>query len=422
MAALLLGSAVLIAGATSAKAAGFYLQEQSVSGLGAAFAGQAAISRDASIMYFNPAGMARLDGAQLNAGVHVIAPQLDMVDNGTALNAGFTFVGAGVGNDDGGNPASPGFIPNFYMAAPIAFDGNLWAGIGVSAPFGFGSQFDSNFFARFDSVKSNLKTIDVQPTLAYNINDHVSVGGGLIVQYADASLTSSTAVNAGGGNIIERDQRLAGDDVSLGYNLGVTFDVTPDTTLGFAYRSETNHVLDGKITLTGVFDAPGKAALDLPAIASAAITHDISERLTGLFQLTWFGWESFATIHPERDDGTAVPEVRQEYDNTWAFAVGADYKLNDQWTIRGGYQFDQTPTNDQFRTTRTPDGDRHWFAAGATYEINDRWSFDFSTTYINVEEETINVQRGAGSDIVNVRASTDDAYVLIGAAAINFKF
>jgi long-chain fatty acid transport protein len=419
-------AAPLMLGATNANAAGFYLQEQSVSGLGAAFAGQAAMPRDASIMYFNPAGMALLDRAQLNVGVHVIAPNVDMRDTGTTLNPGFVFApGGSVGNNDGGSSTDATPIPNFYMAAPVSDDGRLWAGFGVSVPFGFGSEYDKDFFARFDSTKSVLKTIDFQPTIAYKANDKLSFGGGIIVQYADASLSSRTPIPTGTVPpiaVIQRDQRLTGSDISLGYNLGFTYDFTPETRLGVSYRSEINHTLEGNISLNGFFDVGGRADLDLPGIASFAVAHKFTDRLTGLAQANWFGWSSFSEIQAVRDDGVATPSVVQNYQNTWAFSVGADYELNEDWTLRAGYQFDETPTTDEFRTTRTPDGDRHWYAAGLTYNVNDKWSLDLSGTYIDVEEEAINLQRGAGANVVNVRAETDNAHVLIGAVAVNYKF
>lgn len=409
----------------TAEAAGFYIQEQSVSGLGAAFAGQVSTPRDASILYFNPAGIARLDGAQINVGVNFIYPDVDLKDTGTALNAPFTtFVGGGgIGTDDGGNPGSVTPVPNLYMVAPVTDDHKLWAGIGVAAPFGLGSEYNDDYFAKFDSTESDLQTIDILPSLSYAPNDKWSIGGTLIVEYAKAELKNTAAVPAGGANVVERDNYLKGKDWSVGWDVGVMFEPWEGTTFGANYRSNVDHELDGRIFLEGVLNVEGTADLEVPDIATFGVTHQFNERWTGLLQASWYGWSSFDTIQPVRSDtGANLAETVQDYQDTYAIAIGGEYMLNDDWVLRAGYQFDETPTTDEYRTTRTPDGDRHWLSVGATYDISDRFSLDMAGTYIFVEGEPINVQRGAGANVVNVQADVEDASVIIGAVALNYKF
>src|SRR5690606_12937672 len=135
------------------------------------------------------------------------------------------------------------------------------------------------------------------------------------------------------------------------------------------------------------------------------IAHQATPDLRLMAQATWFGWNNFQDISPERSDGAAVPAIVQNYQPTWAFAVGAEYDINDGWTVRGGYQFDQPPTTDEFRTSRTPDGDRNWFSLGATYNWTPNLSIDMAATYIDVEDGTINVSRNAG--LAQVSADTD---------------
>jgi long-chain fatty acid transport protein len=134
---------------------------------------------------------------------------------------------------------------------------------------------------------------------------------------------------------------------------------------------------------------------------------------------TWFGWSSFDEIRVVSDANTTITNTEQDYQDTIAIAIGAEYEHNDKWTFRAGYQFDETPTTDEFRTSRTPDGDRNWFTAGATYNINERMSFDVGAAYIDVGDETINLSRNAG--LSNIQADTD-GYVGILSAGINYKF
>jgi len=347
-----LSSTILFGAGATANAAGFYIQEQSVKGLGTAFAGSTTSIDDASTIYFNPAGMTKLNGMQANAGVHLLLPSADLDDTGS------TFAVPGTPLEDNGNPFDPSPVPNLFFAAPVDLgEQQFWAGIGVTAPFGLGSDYGEDSFTRFDSTETELLTINVAPSVAYKINDMVSVGGG-----------------------------LTGDDISFGYNIGVQVQATPKTEVGLHYRSAISHELEGKINISGTgtpddSSTDGGADLDLPDILTLGVSHDVNDKLRVMGQGTWFGWNNFQEIKAVNQAGAEISNTVQNYDNTLAFAVGAEYDLNPSWTVRAGYQFDATPTNDEFRTSRTPDGDRHWFSGGATYALNDK--FFILTFYID---------------------------------------
>ncbi len=403
-----LSASVLLLSSASAQAAGFYIQEQSVKGLGTAFAGSTTSIDDASTIYFNPAGMTKLDGAQANIGVHLLLPDADLEDNGSTF-----------GGNNPGNPYDPSPVPNLFAATPVDFQGRkIWFGVGVTAPFGLASEYDETDFVAFDSTDTELLTINVAPSIAYAVNDQFSIGGGVDIQYADAELKNFVNLGAGGTGI----STLEGDDVTVGYNLGVQYRPRVDTELALHYRSAISHELEGSVSLEGTladFDVGGSADLDLPDIATFGIAHDINDRLRVMGQATWFGWSNFESIAAVRDDGTPVTPVEQDYQNTFAFAIGAEYDLSDQWTIRGGYQFDETPTTDEFRTSRTPDGDRNWFSAGATYNYNQKLSFDLAATYIDVDDGIIDVSRNGGTAQVT---GTTEGSVGILAVGLNYKF
>lgn len=409
----------------TADAAGFYIQEQSVSGLGAAFAGQVSTPRDASILYFNPAGISRLDSAQVNIGVNFLYPELELKDTGTALNGANAFApGSGpIGTDNGGNPGSLSPVPNLHIVAPITEDKKLWLGLGVAAPFGLGSKYHDDYFARFDSTESELQTIDFLPSISYAPNDRFSIGASMIIEYAHADLKRSAPALVAANTVAELDSVLKGNDWGMGFDVGVMYEPWDGTVFGANYRSNVQQNLEGQIYLQGQVNARGTAELELPDIATIGVTHEFNDRWTGLLQGTWFGWSSFDQIQPVLANGTALTPVLQDYDNSFAIAVGGEYTLNDDWVLRAGYQFDQTPTTDEYRTTLTPDGDRHWISTGATYDINDRFSLDLAATYIFIEEEDINLQRGAGAtNTTTVSARTESPSVLIGAVALNYKF
>jgi long-chain fatty acid transport protein len=400
-----------------ANAAGFYIQEQSVKGLGSAFAGSVTSIDDASTVYFNPAGMTRLDGPQVNGGVHMLVPSSDLSNNGS------TFNGAPSGGGSGGNPYNPTPVPNGFAVMPLNSDQSLWAGIGVTAPFGLANDYGDSWFGRFDSTKTELTTINIQPSLAYKVNHWLSIGAGVDVQYAKANLESVVS-----DTLQEGTSRLKGVDWSVGYNVGLLLSPTPQTDIGLHYRSAISHELEGRISASGLsglnplipnFNTTGSANLDLPDIATFGIGHDVTPDLRVMAQATWFGWNNYQDITPDRDDGVASSPIVQNYQTTWAFSVGAEYDVNDQWTVRGGYQFDETPTTDQYRTTRTPDGDRNWFSLGATYHWTPDISIDMAATYIDVADGTIDLSRNGG--LAQVRGDTDGSVGIV-ALGLNYKF
>jgi len=400
---------------TAAQAAGFYIQEQSVSGLGTAFAGSGAVARDASVLHYNPAAITQLDGRQLNVGVHMLYPSIEVQDNGTTIG-GFSLDALGRPNSDGGNPGGLANIPNVYFATPLDDTGKFWFGAGISAPFGLKSEYNDEFFGRFVSQKSELRTIDVQPTLAYQVNDQLSLGATVIGQYARANLKQSLPN--------EVDVSLVGDDFSLGYNIGALYSPWAGTDIGVSYRSEINHNASGRqTTSTGAAlgpDSQATAKIKLPEIASLSVAQDLDKDWTLLGSLNYYGWNNFDELRVVPDNAATVgPVVDFSYENSFAYSVGLEYEMDEQWTLRTGYQYDQTPTRDATRSTLNPDGDRHWFAGGATYTLDERLSFDFGATYIDIEEGTIDQTRAG---VANVKARTEDGYVGIVSMGLNYKF
>jgi len=287
---------------------GFAIIEQGVSGLGNAFSGGAAAAEDATTVFYNPAGLTRLKGQQAVAGVHVIVPSAKF-DKENASNA----LGQPLSGGDGGDAGEAGVVPNFYYAANL---NNGWSlGLGVTAPFGLTTEYDKDWVGRYHAVKSELKTININPSVAYKLNDHLSLGGGVSAQYVDVNLTSmvdfglsaysglATAAQqaaAGGdlataGALMAQANALLGngvvsnpnadvyadltaDDWGYGYNLGMLYEFDADSRVGLAYRSRIKHTVEGD----GDFDLQNPAylaAFGLEAAALAAFPSPAGQRL-----------------------------------------------------------------------------------------------------------------------------------------------
>ena len=412
---LLFGAALLVFMSSPAYAAGFYLQEQSVKGLGMAFAGSTTSINDASTIYFNPAGMTDLEQGQIHAGVSLMIPHGNISDTGSI------FAGPPIAPAAEGNPYEPIALPNLYAAYPFhIFGKEIWGGVGASLPFGITSDYGGAAFNRFDATETQLTTINITPALAADITNILSVGAGLDIQYAEADL------RAAANGVTEGTSRITGNDISYGFNIGLEIEPTENTDIGVHYRSAMSHELDGKIVNIGttafVTNEPGTLDLDLPDIATIGFDHQINDQLRVMGQAAWFGWGRFNELDAETD-AVASPAnpsaLRQDYDDTFAFAIGGEYDLNPQWTIRAGYQYDQTPTNEN-RNTRNPDGNRHQISTGGTYKLTKNLELDFAASYTDISEESVNVTRNFTDNAI-ILADTE-GYIATVAAAITWKF
>jgi long-chain fatty acid transport protein len=409
-----------------AQASGFALIENSASGMGNAFAGAAAIAEDASTVYFNPAGMTRLQGNQISGAIHLISPQADFSNDGstTLTNADLS------GSDaDGGVSAT---VVNFYYVNQLSNDWSF--GLGINAPFGLSTDYGEDWVGRYHATKTDMLTININPALAVKANKNLSIGVGFNFQYVDATLENhmdSAAIcldlaskfgvgglcAAGGtdltvGNVgnasFDSTQSLSGDDWSWGVNVGMLYDFDAKTRIGVAYRSGVNHDLAGDVDFTidsrlqGVIDNLGfysgllsdsaiTTHLELPDTLSISLVHEMDPKLTLLGDLTWTGWEKFNELrikftNPVQSD-SIIPE---DWNNSWRLAVGVNYKADAQWTYRGGVALDQTPiaTAEQ-RTPRIPGNDRKWLSLGVGYQVSSDMSIDVGYSHLFVSDADI---------------------------------
>ncbi len=366
-----LATSLALAGfASAAHSAGFALIEQNVSGLGNAYAGQAASAQDASTIYFNPAGMTMLPDRQVVIAGHLIRPQAEFSGS------------SNIGGGNGGDAGSLSLVPNAYFAFRLTPDVHL--GIGVNAPFGLATEYDSTWAGRTQAIKSELKTINVNPSIAWKASETLSLGAGVSIQYAEATLTNL----AGAPGLVT----VKGDDYGWGFNLGALWKLGDATRLGFAYRSEVDYTLEGTVgfsVATGL-NGPVTADADLPASASLSLFHKIDDRLDLLADVTWMGWSSFDELRILRTTGALVGVTPENWEDSYRYSLGMNYHMDSKWLLRAGLAFDETPVADAYRTARIPDEDRTWIAFGAQYKLSDASTLDFGYAHLFVKDANIN--------------------------------
>jgi len=358
--------------ANTAQGAGFALIEQNASGMGNAYAGAAAVAEDASTIFFNPAGLTRVDGSQLVMAAHVIMPSAKFTDAGSTLAV----------RGNGGDAGVTAFVPNFYFAMPLTPDVKL--GIGVNAPFGLTTEYDGTWAGQVQAIKSDMKTINVNPTLAWRVNDRLSLGFGLDWQYIEAELTQAT-----GAGVNPPQAVMKGDDNSWGWNVGLLWDIDADTRLGLAHRSGISHRLTGTLSVlpgVGVY-----ADVALPNTTSLSLLRRLSPRWELLADVTRTGWDQFQKLDVRLQANNAlVSTVDESWRNAMRYSVGVNFRPGREWTWRFGLAYDETPVPDlTHRTARIPDADRLWVALGGQYRFSPKAAVDFGYAHLFVNDASI---------------------------------
>lgn len=358
--------------------AGFSLIEQNASGMGNAFAGAAAVAEDASTIWFNPAGLTRLEGHQVLVAGHVISPTIKFKDGGTSI------AGLSQSGDNGGNAADLAVVPNLYFS--MSLSERLKLGVGLNVPFGLLTDYDANFVGRFQGLKSEIKTVNLNPTIAYKISEVVSIGGGLNYQKVEAELTARTPPSST--TVANGFSMLEADDTQFGFNIGALFNLGEDMRLGVSYRSAMAYEVEGTATsLTSTGAVLGsraiKADVELPAIAALSIVQTYSPEWDLLGDVTWTKWSSIQSVDiRDANTGGAVQSLQLRLKDAWRLSLGVNYRPNDQWVVKGGIAWDQAPVQDEHRTVRLPDTDRYWLSLGAKYRLSKTASIDAGYVHI----------------------------------------
>lgn len=365
-------------------AAGFALSEQNASGLGNAYAGAAAVAEDASTIFFNPAGMTYLEGSQIVGALHLIRTTGDFDRRPTDTPA--------LGNE-GGDFGSLAAIPNFYYKQDI--NDQFKVGIGIGTPFGLKTEYDKNWLGRFQALKSELKTVNINPSLAWKFNEQWAFGFGISAMWAQAELTS--AVNLGA---TESSINNKGKDWGFGYNLGAIYQITPDTRLGLAYRSKVEQHLkgDARSPFTALNGVPGStlnaditADLTLPETLSLSSFSRLDDHWDLLADITWTRWSQFQTLSILRDNGsnTLIGSTQEHWNNTLRYSVGLNYRYSDSIKLRTGVAYDQEAIDNDRRTSRIPGNDRLWLSFGASWQYSPQTRLDAGYAHLFIKEASI---------------------------------
>jgi long-chain fatty acid transport protein len=390
----------------AAFASGYALREQSASGQGSAFAGASASAEDLSYMFFNPASLTRQSGHQIVGVSSLIIPQLRFRNGGATTGAGTPISGNNGGDDAGEDALVPVFYGMLDLQRLLDWEENVKLGVGVNVPFGLETDYRDGWIGRYHALHSKLRSVNINPAVAWEVMDGVSVAAGLQVQYVDARLTNAIDIGTIGasrgipGSVPgQQDGRakVDGDDWGYGFNLGVLYEPWEGTRFGAAYRSaiEQNLKGDGKfdvgtsapgqtLAAAGLFRDTGiDAHVETPETVSFGVHHDLSSQWSVMGEAQWTRWSRFDDLTIKFDNPAQPNSVTdQDWEDTWFLALGARYRPDDAWTLRGGFAWDQDPTRNSTRTPRIPTENRYWLSIGAGWQPFANLTLDLGYTHI----------------------------------------
>lgn len=367
------------------QAAGFALISQNASGMGNAYAGGSAIAEDASTIFFNPAGMTYIQGTQAVGALHLINPNAEFNNKGSVPATARPLGG------EGPNAGDLAFVPNFYFKMDLTDSVKL--GIGVNVPFGLKTEYDDKWIGRFQADKSEVKTININPSIAFKVNDQLALGFGVSAMRAEATL--SRAINVG---LAESNVEIKGNDWGFGFNLGAIFQATADTRIGVAYRSKVEQHLDGrsKSPFTALNASPTrtlntgvKADVTLPENFSISAFSHVNDTWDLMGDVTWTRWSQLEELRIVRDNGSILTVTPENWNNTLRYSVGVNYLYSDAVKLRAGLAYDEDAISDKFRTARIPGNDRKWLSLGAGWQITPASKLDIGYSHLFISDAKI---------------------------------
>lgn len=458
-----LSALALVSIASQAFATGFQLNEQSASSIGNAFAAGAAFADDVSAMWWNPAALAKFQRGQLAGAVNVVTPSIRFQNNGSQPATNQPLGGSG------GDAGSNNYVPNAYLVVPI---NPQWSfGLGITVPFGLKTEYDNGWLGRYQALKSEIKTVNINPALSWQVNPQFSIGAGLNYQRVSATLTNNVNYSgalltaAGGAGIapgsatfnaiagmtggLDSTADIEADDNAWGWNAGFAIDMPNQLRLAAAYRSEIRYHASGNLSFSNpvVNIAAGTPAqlagtiallsagvnskatynrgvttdITIPAVANISFQYPVSTQWEVMGDLQWTGWSSIPQLQFIPADGSTLPAVALNWKSTYKFSLGSSYRYNEQWKARMGIAYDQTPANSTNTTARLPDSNRWWLAVGGEYSATSNLKLDGGLVYIFANTPTFNQNQGstAGNGLIT---GTYDANVWIVSLQASFRF
>lgn len=444
----LLATAMLLA-AGGANAAAFQLAEVSTSGLGRAYAGEAAIADNASVVATNPALMSLFKTAQFSTGGVYIDSRINMNGDVDAYLESGSMKFTKYGSASQRNVVPGAFVPNLYFVAPVNDKFALGAGMNVN--FGLKSEYDDSYDAGIFGGKTDLTAINLNLSGAYRVTEGLSLGLGVNAVHAKAQVERNAGIITDSiqDNQIQRalttvdpqtkiHQYLTSKDKSVvslqdraawgfGWNAGVMYQFNEANRIGLAYHSKVDiDFTDRTATSLGKKDIvagkTGNLTFTLPDYLELSGFHQLTDKLAVHYSYKYTHWSRLTKLHASFEDGKKAFDKELQYSNNSRVALGASYNLYEKLTLRAGIAYDQAASRHQ-RSAAIPDTDRTWYSLGATYKFTPNLSVDLGYAYLKGKKVHFKeVQKVANGYLTTTANYTSQAHANLYGLNLNYSF
>lgn len=377
IASALCAALMFIGFATGARAEGFALSDWGARGTGLA-GGMVGRADDPSAVAHNPAGITQLPGTQVMGGLTVITPMgtVDTQDPRTGARMSTT-------------------VERNWWLNPHAFlthqwTDNVWLGVGVFSRFGLGNTYPDEWPGRVNLVDVSLRTVSINPNIAYKVTDSLSLAAGVELMYATMVMNKDTPMMRGSQMLGYNSQKLTGDSMGLGFNVAAHYKFDEQWQAGLTYRTHVRQKVTGnsdwrrQVPGSPMLDSELRGNLDLPDVISFGLTYKPIPTLSfeaGTVYTVWSQYRNF-NIYLENPSNYAAITPKN-WKDTWNFNLSAEYEAQDWLTLRAGYAYETSPMNKATMDYMTPSDGRHRFSVGAGFHWDD-WTLDLAYAYLKI--------------------------------------
>ncbi len=372
--------ALALMGASQVFAGGLWVTEYGQPTQGRAGAGEEAGNGDATDAFFNPASMSRLKRSEIlvSAGVIAAGVEFDVERSGIAN-----------GNGDGGDAADPTPGGSVFYAQPL---NDRWAaGVAVVALTGAVLDYDDDWAGRYQVQDVSILVIGAVPSVSYRVTDKLSVGASVPVMYSNLDMdiavpNPESPVQGPDGKV-----NLDGDDIQVAGSLSFLYEFNDRTRLGGRATSKFDFEYSGDISAELLGQVGVETNLTMAAIARVGLSHDLNQQWS--LHATW-GWDNWSELQGVfLSTNTGGAELPRNWEDTYHYAVGADYRLDRHWTLRAGIAYDTDPVDAKDRTADMPIDEQYRYAAGFDYLRDTGMRISGSLVYADYGEAEIDSDR-----------------------------
>jgi long-chain fatty acid transport protein len=363
---------------SNALAGGYSTFLHSTSGLGNSYAGSSTGSHDISDTYFNPSITAGINQNEAILSLNYINLQIDP-DNNSGQNA----LGSTNGSEIG-NAGSQKVIPAVYLSSPI--NNKLSLNFALTTPFGLQTNYKNDWAGSFRGLNSSIKTINLNPSFAYKINDALSIGGGVVAQHFSTKLTkeASNGVTTGIGGV-------DGSDWGYGFNLGTNYQFNYKTKIGVGYRSAIRHNIKGNVNFETV-SSKFKSNTTTPESASIGVSHQYSDKLQIVADSIWTRWSRLRDLKINAQNSLLSSTSEFNWNDSFLHSIGLNFQANPKNLIRGGLAFEKEAINNRNREPRVPPSNKYWVSAGLNHKFNNNLELDLSYVHQFYQTSKIDIK------------------------------